>query len=68
MYVAGIAPGCAADRRLIDGDHLVEMFEALDPSVRAGSAVAGVEIASPGQRSTRISFTSELLPELRTHR
>ena len=38
MYVAGLRARRAADRRLVDGDHLVEVLQALDPLVRAGLA------------------------------
>ena len=43
-----VRPRRAADRRLVDGDHLVEMFEAVDPLVRAGIAEAAVQIAPQG--------------------
>ncbi len=38
----------AADRRLIDGDQLVEMLEPFDPLVLAGLAFAAVQIAAQG--------------------
>ena len=38
----------AADRRLIDGDQLVEMLDPFDLAVRAGFAKSAVEIASQG--------------------
>ncbi len=40
----------AADRRLIDGDELVELLEAFDPVVRAGLAFAAVQIAVAAPR------------------
>ena len=45
MYVAGIRARRAADRRLVDGDQLVEMLEPFDPLVLAGLALAAVQIA-----------------------
>ena len=38
----------AADRRLVDGDQLVEMLQPFDPLVRAGLAFAAVQIAAQG--------------------
>ena len=38
----------AADRRLIDGDQFVEMFEALDAVVCAGITLAPIEITVEG--------------------
>ena len=44
-----IAPRRAADRRLVDGDHFVEVLETVDPRVRARLGGAGpIQIA--GQR------------------
>ena len=48
MYVAGLRARRPPDRRLVDGDHLVEMFQAVDPPMGAGIAEAGVQIAPQG--------------------
>ena len=54
-----------ADRRLIDRDQLVELVEPFDLLVLAGLSFAAVQIATAGS-STRMSFTSELLPDPET--
>ena len=44
----GIGPRRAPDRRLVDGDHLVEVLQAVDPPVVAGIAEAAVQVAPQG--------------------
>ena len=60
----GVRARRAADRRLIDGDQLVEMLDAFDLAVRARFAQSAVK--SRRKASTRMPFTSELLPEPET--
>ncbi len=43
-----IGTGCAADGRLIDGDHLVQVPESFDFPIRARFAVAAIQVATEG--------------------
>ena len=61
MYVPGLRARRAADRRLVDGDQLVEMLEAFD-ALGARRDVPSPPFRSRRRASTRMSLTSELLP------
>ncbi len=45
---AGIGPRRAADRRLVDRDQLVQMLQPFDRPVRAGMALASVQVPAQG--------------------